>query len=450
MLVSDEIKIKPKAFVVFTSLTGVDLDQERLGLFKKKFKGIISKENLSVEYADFDVSSEENAKKANSLIAKSNSEILIIVSVVWTSDATVMRLIENIDLPIILFTTSLSTHTLGVNGAQLIASTLKELDLNFKFIFGDIEDDITVKKITDYSLACSLRSRLKSYRIGVVGYRPKIMLNLAVDEFSLRKVFGSSVIPIDFSDMEKSLKNIDQSEIEKKSTQIKEAVGNVEVKNSILSESVSYYFAFLSLLKEFDLDAIAVNCYPFPYIKAKTCLAMSNLNDIGIPSACESDVNSAILMYIQQSITGAPGLNSDLIIEDKIKNSILFSHCGCGPFSCATSKKDISLKTHYEVKTGLGVYYPVKQGGNKTTAVNLVGREGSYRLCALSGVSLPTEELIYNGNPIEIKYQTNVTDLINTIGNEGFGHHWVVSYGSNKEIFKDFCRLVKIKDIYID
>lgn len=447
---SNDIKIKPKAFVIFTSIDGVDLDQDKLSLFQEKFKKVIDKENLNIKYADFTVSNEEKAGKANSLISKSECELLIIVSAVWTSDTTILRLIDNIDLPIILFTTSLSPHTLGINGAQLIASTLKELEIRFKFIFGNIEDKNTVKKITDFSFACSLYNRLKNLRIGVVGYRPKIMTNLAADEFSVKKVFGSSIVPIDFSDMEKSLKNVENSQIENKISEIKSIVGKVEVNNFVLAESVSYYFAFLNLVREFKLNAIAVNCFPFPYIKAKTCLALSNLNDIGIPASCEADVNSAILMYILQSITGASGLNSDLIIEDQGKNSIMFSHCGCGPFSCATNIKDISLKTHYEVKTGLGVYYPVKEGGNETTTVNLVGREGTYRLCALLGVSLPMQELIYSGNPITIRYKTNITDLINIIGNEGFGHHWVVSKGNHKEIFTDFCRLVKIKDIYLN
>jgi L-fucose isomerase-like protein len=444
------IKIKPKAFIIFTSMDGVDLDQDKLVSFQEKFREVIAKENLDLKYLDFTVSNEENAGKANFLILKAECELLIIVSAVWTSDTTVLRLIESLDLPIILFTTSLSPHTIGINGAQLIASTLKELDIRYKFIFGNIEDNNSIKKITDFSYACSLHKRLRKLRIGVVGYRPKIMTNLAADEFSVKKIFGSSIVPIDFSDMEKSLKDIKKSQIDSRISEIKATVGKVEVADFVLAESVSYYFAFLNLVNDLKLNAIAVNCFPFPYIKAKTCLALSNLNDIGIPASCEADVNSAILMYILQSITGSPGMNSDLIMEDQGENSILFSHCGCGPFSCSTDNKDISLNTHYEVKTGLGVYYPVKKGGKETTTVNMVGREGTYRLCALSGISLPTKELIYWGNPITVRYKTNITDLINILGNEGFGHHWIVSSGSHEEILKDFCRLVKIKDIYLD
>ena len=346
MPTSNDIRIKPRAFVVFTSLDGVDLDQDKLSLFKEKFREIIDKENLNIKYADFTISNEEKAAKANSLISKSEYELLIIVAAVWTPDTTILRLIENIDLPVMLFTTSLSPYALGVNGAQLIASTLKELEIRFKFIFGNIEDKDTIKKITDFSMACSLYARLKNFRIGVVGYRPKIMTNLAADEFSVKKVFGSSIVPIDFSDMEKSLKNVENSQIKNKISEIKKTVGKVEVNDSILTESVSYYFAFLNLVKKFKLNAIAVNCYPFPYIKAKTCLALSNLNDIGIPAACEADVNSSILMYILQGITGSSSLSSDLIFENKNENSIMFSHCGCGPFSCSTNSKDIALKTH--------------------------------------------------------------------------------------------------------
>lgn len=188
-------------------------------------------------------------------------------------------------------------------------------------------------------------------------------------------------------------------------------------------------------MEDFKLGAITINCYPFPYIKSKTCLAVSNLNDYGIVAACEGDIHSSIVMYAFCLITDNASLNSDIIIEDKKENYIVFSHCGAGPFSCAESYSDIDLEEHYEVKSGMAVYYPVKVGGKEATIINLVGMESTYRMAILTGKTLPTEKLIYHSNPLKIKFKTKVEDLIEAIGNEGFNHHWMVSYGDYPGMF---------------
>jgi hypothetical protein len=92
----------------------------------------------------------------------------------------------------------------------------------------------------------------------------------------------------------------------------------------------------------------------------------------------------------------------------------------------------------------------MKKSGIKTTAVNLVGRENTYRLCALKGQTVPTEELDYKGNPITVQFSTDVIELINIIGNEGFGHHWMVGPGDYSGIFEQFCRLTDIYGLFIE
>ena len=201
------------------------------------------------------------------------------------------------------------------------------------------------------------------------------------------------------------------------------------------------------MTKDLDLDALTVNCFPIPYIKGKTCLATSNLNDDGIVTACEGDLNATMVMMAFQYINGSASLNSDIIIENQEENALMFSHCGGGPFSCASNCKDIILEEQYEVKSGMAVYYPVKKGGKRTTVVNLVGRESSYRMCILEGTSIPTEKLVYHGNPIQIRFDTNVVDLLKRIGNEGFGHHWMVAYGDHRDIFLEISKLVRLKNV---
>jgi len=54
------------------------------------------------------------------------------------------------------------------------------------------------------------------------------------------------------------------------------------------------------------------------------------------------------------------------------------------------------------------------------------------------------------GNPVTVRFQTDIKELINIIGNEGFGHHWMVSFGNHSSIFEDFCELKQIKGVFIE
>jgi len=440
------MRLKPKAGIAFTSVEGYDLDQDKLTDFEVKAKIALKKLELENVFLDFTVKNISDAKKANEIFKAEDIDVIIIIVGVWTPDSIAVSLINDLNIPIIVFTTSLSIHTVSINGAQVIVASLKELDADFKFIFGDIDSGKVHKKITDYAFAAAIVKKLKKIRIGLVGSIPDIMLSLEVDSFSVKNVFGPTVAPIDFYKINHYMKMIDKNEVKKKMAEIKNIVGKISVSDDVLEESVDYYYAFLKMTEDLRLDALTINCFPIPEIKGKTCLATSNLNDMGIVTACEGDVNATIVMLILNMITGKASLNSDIIIENAKENAIMFSHCGAGPFTCASSPGDIILEEQYEIKDGMAVYYPVKKGGEESTIVNLVGRESTYRVCILNGTSIPTKELSYHGNPVQVKFKTGLEDLIEKIGNEGFGHHWMVSYGDHREIVLEVCRLLKLSD----
>ena len=442
------MKIKPKIGIIFTSLEGADLDQDKLINLKeevvRKFKIL----DLDKIYIDFFVANERNAKKANRILKESNLDVICLIVGIWTADSIVLSLIENLDLPIIVFTTSINIRTFGLDGALLVSATLKDHNYNYKFIFGDIGDRKVLNKIYDYTLASAVVNKLRGSRIALVGYRPRIMANLVADETSIKKIFGTTIVPIGFDELSTYLKRVNKKDINKKYNEIINSVGKIEVKRDVILDSISYYYAFLGMLDEFELDIFAINC--FPNLFGKVCLALSNLNDIGITSSCEGDVKSAIAMFALKLISGRASLNTDIAIEDEKENAMIFTHCGSGPFTFAKNLKDITFKEEYENKTGLAVCYPVKSNNEDITIVNLVGINQNYRMCVLHGKSILLEKLIYPGNPIKIKFKNDIKDIINRIGNDGFGHHWMVAYGNHSQVLNDFCSLLKIKFLSLD
>ncbi len=443
------LKIQPKAAVVFTGIEGFDLGQDQLDSYKIEFIENIG-HFCQTKIVDFTVNNENKSKEANQILLREDMDVLILVIVIWTPDSIVLDMVNGLNVPVIVFTTSLSTQTIGINGAQIVACSFKESHIKYKFIFGNIKKRSVQQKIENYALAAAIFKRLQIIKIGWIGHIPDIMLSLSVDLFSVKNIMGPSVMPIDFYTLERYIQEVKKEAIGERVAEISKKVQKITVEHSALRESVQYYLGLKRLVKDFALNIIALNCYPFPALKGKTCLAVSNLNDDGIVVSCEGDIHAAILMAVLQAIDGRACLDSDVIIEDMEKNAIVFSHCGGGPFSCAADIRDVELREHYEVKSGLGVYYPVKIDGEPVTIMNLTGRETTYRMCLIKGHTIATDDLTYYGNPLTVRFKNNVEDIINQIGNEGFGHHWVVSYGDHGPIIQELSDLLGIRLTYIE
>ena len=142
---------------------------------------------------------------------------------------------------------------------------------------------------------------------------------------------------------------IDLKESQKIWHDIKNKVGKVDVSDDSGIMTSSIYAYILKLVKEKSLDAISINC--FPHLKGKVCIPVALLNDIGVPSACEGDLNSTILMYILYQLSGKAVSNGDqlkIYNLDKPNNSMMFSHCGAGAFTLAADKKEIVIHADYE------------------------------------------------------------------------------------------------------
>ena len=403
--------------VAFTSIEGFDLDQDKLMAYQKESQKELKKFSTDNIVLDFIVSNDETAKKANGIFSKEDIDVMLLIVAIWTPDKVAISIIEGLDVPVIISTTSLTNQTIGINGAQVIAASFKELNIPFRFIFGKINNNKVQKKIFNYAMATAVIKKLKSTRIASIGDIPEIMLSLSVDPFSVKNTFGCTIVPVDYFKLDYYRNKVKQNEIEKRIGKIKKEVGKVGVDDNTLGESISYYYALKKMSEDLNLDVLALNCFPFPGLKGKTCLAVSNLNDEGIITSCEGDINASIIMAAFNFIHGNAVLNSDLITDSEVNNTIMFSHCGAGPFTCASNNDDIILLEHYEVKTGLGVYYPVKKDGEEITIVNLTGREQTYRMCVLSGKSIPIMKLTHYGNPIDVRFNTKVKDLINIICN---------------------------------
>ena len=387
-------------------------------------KLVLSNLGLNVVPADDLICDEKTAVKAGEKFRNENVDLICLPLATWSSDSTVLDLLEQVDVPVITWAFP-GVNTGSLCGVQQIDCVLKELDKEYKFVYGDEED--AYREILDYSRAVSLRKKLRNARIGLIGYRTEGMTEVTFDEYALKSVFGPRVIHIGIHELKEKTEKTSEDKAKNLWEEIKGKVGRVTADENEGVYSTRVFFALKQIIQEYNLSGIATGCYPG--LMGQVCLAHSLLSEEGVVAACEGDVNSAVAMLMLYELTGAPVHNTDLLAIYEEDNSILFSHCGSGGFSLAKRRKEISLEPVRLARRGVCALFTSKPG--KVTLVNLVGRKDTYRMCVVSGEAIPTE-MVFRGNPVRVKIPIDVHEFLEIIASEGFGHHWMIGYGDVK------------------
>jgi L-fucose isomerase-like protein len=440
------MRMRPKLGVLVAAEALYDFGSERApGILSEalaSFKAL----DLQVASAGHIVTSEQEASKAAIALRLQDVDLVCIVLATWTADSYILKILDEIQVPLVIWALP-DDKSLSLCAAQLLCSVLKELGRDYRFLCGRINDHPLLETLERYSKAACLVRLLRNVRIGVIGDRPVSMRSLSVDELELKEAFGPSLIRLSVYDLISEKEEVGDEEAHSTWASIRSRVGSVLTNESSAISSTKTFLALRRLFSAEGFDAITVGC-DHPKLKGEVCLALSLLNDSGIVAAPESDAHSTVAMLLMNLLTGRPIFNTDLISADEEDNSMVFSHCGCGPFSFANRPSEIVLDTHKEIKTGLAVFYPGRPLG-RMTVVNLVGRKGTYRMCVATGEAVQTE-MVYQGNPMRVRFSgTNVKQVLNVMIQEGFGHHWMLVEGEVSAELEEFCRLKRIKCVTI-
>jgi len=437
--------IKPKIGICTVVMRNFNLGEDDSVNYQKELVNSVKKLGFDVVVAEKFISTPEIAKKTSAFFKKEDVDAYILLVGTFTDDKRVMPLITGSGKPVIVWAHDISAFNISITGAQNIMPNIYDLGLEYRFVYGGFNDKIALNDVYKFCRACAIKNKLSKTKIGYVGGYPSIMTCLAADEIAIKKIFGITLIDFGNEDIITGRQKIDIAESEKKWEEIKKLAGKVKANEEIGLITSSTFVYILKMVKEYSLDAISINC--FPNLKGQVCIPIALLNDIGVPSACEGDLNSTILMYILYHLSGKTVANGDqlkIYNLDKENNSLMFSHCGAGAFSLAADKDDIVIHADYETGKGVAVYFPERIPGEVTVA-NMLGSRDGYRMFIAKGKVLNTNLMQhYEGNPMNVQFDFNIREMLKKVAYGGFGHHWNIGYGNYIEELTEICKLLKI------
>lgn len=204
-------------------------------------------------------------------------------------------------------------------------------------------------------------------RIGVIGAPSDWLIASNYDKEVLRNRLGIEVVEIDIAEVT-SLGKVDGG----------------------LEGAMAIYRRVKELVDRYRLTAVTLRCFDLLTTVCNTgCMALSKLNDEGIPASCEGDVPTLITMILAKRLSGCPGFQANPARIDTASGKMLFAHCTI-PLSMTDSH---SLTTHFESGIGvaihgelpLGDYTLMKVSGDLRRVfaedIQLVGNQYEQNLC---------------------------------------------------------------------
>ncbi|MBR1878044.1 MAG: hypothetical protein IJ814_03445 [Paludibacteraceae bacterium] len=131
-----------------------------------------------------------------------------------------------------------------------------------------------------------------------------------------------------------------------------ERVTSLGIVDPDMKGAEAIYNRLKELIAEFNLQGVTLRCFDLlTTVKNTGCIALSKLNDEGIPAACEGDIPTLLTMMLCQRLTNEPcfQVNPARIQPD---GQMLFAHCTL-PLRM-TEKHEYT--THFESGIGVAIH----------------------------------------------------------------------------------------------
>ena len=320
-------------------------------------------------------------------------------------------------------------------GINLAGHALGLQKQRFAFAYGEADDPDVLKKITLQANVGSVKKRLQSSRLGVIGEHPDGMDSCHLDADQLNETFGLQVEKVPLEEFFAMAKTVPMEKVEAIREELGKSLNNLNnLEQTPLNKTMQVYQALHDLAHTKKLDGLAVRCWPefFTQMGCAACGAMSMLSDgffgrTPIPCSCEADINGTVTQLILQLFSNQPAFGTDMVGIDQEQNLVALWHCGLAPLSMADlqsqpqgtihSNRQLPLLMDFRLKPGVVTLARVSQSGGK---LRMVLGKGEM-------LDLPKP---FSGTSGTLKPDHSAKTFLDNLMLEGLEHHISLTYSN--------------------
>jgi len=202
------------------------------------------------------------------------------------------------------------------------------------------------ENIDYFDRICRVTGGMKTMTVGAVGARTTAFKTVRIDELALQR-HGITMETIDLSDVFNRMKMLDANDekVGEKGECLKQYSCWDGVPDEAFGKLVRLGVVLDGLVAEYGMDALAVRCWleMQQQLGISPCVLLSEMNNRGVPTACEVDVGNAVTMRALQLASGevTTCLDWNNNYGDEENKCILF-HCGPVPQGMMTAKGQVT------------------------------------------------------------------------------------------------------------
>lgn len=335
--------------------------------------------------------------------------------------------------------------------AGILGSYLKEFGIKFKWFYGYPSTRRFKERFDVTFKALSAMVRLEESRVGVVGRIVEGFDHLSVNPARIKHMLKLTVDRgIEVDELVEMAEALDAHIVNEK---VKELAAKGTVCRGVFDDDMGkfarLYMALSGLAEENNYDALAVSCWTRlqKAYGVAVCAPVAMLNEDGIVTACEADVDGAVSMIADSAFHGNETVTmADLVNLDFDGQSINLWHCGPGA-PCLADKNGVRWDNHFDIGTnvsgnwcGCGVVSDIQFKPGPVTISRLNTRENT--LLVFEGVM--TEREGYQGSSGWVSdlqmdgEKMGLEELLSTLFKNSIDHHLILGYGHHEEAWREF------------
>jgi len=304
----------------------------------------------------------------------------------WIYAPQVVRAIQEVPLPAIVWSPR-DPASFSLTAAGVTHGSLDEIGLAHAFLYGSPQEPEVIQEIRRFARAAFAVGRMRGHKLGLIGGRVAGMYTTMVDMAQVTALFGADIEHVDQYRVILEAEKVPPAAVEGTIGTLRREFGTIHPPAEMVARSARLYHAVRKIVEEDGFDTIAVKCQDEvigTYVSY--CLPVSLLNDEGIVTACESDLNAALTMRVLNLLTEQAVLFADVNDVSLEEKTLRLVNCGSIPSTLAVSRKDVDLGLQYEYlgeKQGCTTIFCCKPG--RVTLARLSRVKGRYVMLIATG-----------------------------------------------------------------
>ncbi len=405
-----------------------------------------------------DPAGKQAARAVKELSAGGDFDALVVCIAGWIPTWAVIKVIEPFKhKPMLLWGLSgwrADGHfvtTADQAGTTALRAPMKEMGYNFKYLVNYKDSAPRYDEAASYLRAASATAAMHKAFIGMSGYRDMRLFGTLYDGNLLKRKIGAEIEHFDLLEIAELIKDIPQNEIDALAEKIRKNWDFIRApQEGTVENSVRLALAFIAKIKERGYDAFSFCDVDGvkKLLKFAPAGALTLIHDeMDIPSVPENDSYGAVTELIMKYLTGVSPAYMEFY--EFTKDSAFMGVPDYVPASVVDGKVTVmpnafgsfgeGLLNVSKVRTGLVTIVRLAQVGGELVIHAVKAEAKTPEKWEEAGWAPPAPQL----PSLEVCFGKSSECFLQNV----MGQHYIVTYGDNLGLIRDYCAINGLKMI---